>query len=168
MLRPALLALIVIAGCGGEAKKQPQQAPPDQIVDMFACTVSLTRKEPLTYTGSGTDADPDKATGAAWQAACDGVPAASRADCRDKSKFTPEEARSTAEGTHTVTVTLTPAAAKVAARSDLLETKEAACKSARVNACERVGVKDDCVASGAYVETIDEVESKKTVLSAPQ
>jgi hypothetical protein len=68
-----------------------------------------------------------------------------------------------------VTVTLTPVSVKISARTpEPLATKDDACAAARLQACERAGVPGDCVASGVYVEAVDEVTSTKTVLSPPQ
>lgn len=171
MLRPALstrplgtlLCLCMLAACG-EARKQPQQVPPDTVVDMYTCTVSLTRKEMPTYVGAGTDADPAKAKEAAWVDACAKLPAGTGAACRDPGKFTMAEA---AAG-QTVTLTLTAVSAKIAAQSDPHPGKDAACEEATARACERAGEPKNCGASGTYVATVDEVEAKKTVLSAPQ
>lgn len=160
---PALSCLCMLAACGGEAGKQPQQVPPDTVVDMYTCTVSLTRKEVPTYVGAGTDADPAKAKEAAWQDACARLPAGAGADCRDPGKYTMAEA----VAGQTVTLTLTPVSAKIAARSEQQRERDAACKEATALACARTGVTGDCVASGAYVATVDEVEAKKVVLSPP-
>lgn len=168
MLRPALLAVSVLVACGGETKKQ-QTIPEDVVVDMYTCTVTLVRKDPLQYAGEGSDADAAKATEAAWTEACGKLPEASRADCRDAAKFTANVTTTVGAGIHKTSVELTSMAAKLSARSlEPLDSREAACADARQRACERAGVTDDCVASGAYVETVDEVEAKKTVQSAPQ
>ncbi len=163
MPRPALLWLVVLVACGEPAKRQ-QPVPETTIVDMYTCTVSLTRKEAPTYTGNGADPDPAKATEAAWTAACASLPEASRGDCRDKTKFVAAETHGAA-----ATVTLTPVSVKVSARSpEPRADRDDACAAARLQACERAGVPGDCVASGVYVEAVDEVEGKKTVLSPPQ
>lgn len=161
---PALLCLCIVAACGGEAKKQPQQVPPDTVVDMYTCTVSLTRKELPTYVGAGTDPDPAKAKEAAWLDACARLPAGTGAACRDPGKFTAAEATAG----QTVTLTLTSVSAKITAKSDPHPGKDAACEEATTRACERAGEKKDCGASGTYAATVDEVETKKTVLSPPQ
>lgn len=164
MPRPVLLWLVVLVACGAPEKRQ-QPVPETTIVDMYTCTVSLTRKEAPTYTGNGSDPDPAKATEAAWTTACASLPTDSRGDCRDKTRFVSSETRDGAA----VTVTLTSVPVKISARSpEPLAKKDDACAAARLQACERAGVPGDCVASGVYVEAVDEVEGKKTVLSPPQ
>lgn len=166
MPRPALLrvcCLSVVAACGGEAKKPPQEVPPDTVVDMVVCTVSLTRKDVPKYVGTGSHADTAKATELAWTDACAKLPEATRPGCLDRGKFTPE-----IRGSDPMTVTLTPVTAKISGRSEALPSQDVACAEAQRLACERSGVQGDCVASGAYVANVDEVERKKTVLSAPQ
>lgn len=162
MLRPALLSLCclsVVAACG----KPAQEVPTDTVVDMVVCTVSLTRKEVPTYVGTGSHAEAAQATELAWTDACGKLPEATRPGCRDGSKFA-----AGVVGGDPVTVTLTPVIAKISGRSEPKPSRDVACAEATARACERSGVAGDCVASGAYAATVDEVESRKTVLSPPQ
>lgn len=162
-MKPALLALLVLAGCKKEDKGDGSVARPADKGGAHQCSITVAAKpppaEPITGTGSGKDEA--TATEAAWTEACGKLPPPEQPACRDKNRYQAAVGTATVGQDLTVTVTLTPAPPpQVTGNAASDESQAAACQAALLDACEKAGGEGDCVAAGSHEKKGEVTDSK--------
>ncbi|MBT8495315.1 MAG: hypothetical protein KJO07_19870 [Deltaproteobacteria bacterium] len=115
------------------------------------------KKEAETYKGQGKGEDEKAAEEEAWKQACEAIPEADRAECRNNERFSWTKSGVSVEQEgkkiHTVTISLKANPPKPEEHSGEATSKDSsdkACAEALAKACEAAGAKGDCVAAGTH------------------